>query len=208
MKRKGFLLSLISILLIVAAIVGMVVMVKNIDGVFKEESNKTNSGSKDDTNNSTDKDNTGSGSQGEDDDEVLKTDYYLNEATGTGYCVIGNTTYFFMKVEDYYADYTFGSGVTEEVHYQYFSIGYNNVKKFSAYEVNLMYSFDLIDWFKIDETTNGNGIYSNQLLDEHIYICYTTMVGCNSPGTVLEDLNQNVFCNPFYFQYNLDFGIG
>ncbi len=185
---------MISILLIVAAIVGMVVMVKNIDGVFKEESNTTNSGSKDDTNNSTDKDNTGSGSQGEDDDEVLKTDYYLNEATGTGYFVEGNVTYFFKKIQ-----------MEKAV------LNITNIAKYSSYSLVSKWSLDLNIWENINFVKEDNSSLGYQIYEpdaEYGYLCYTTMTDCNTPLLVLEDLNQNVFFNEAYLEYNFVDALG
>ena len=215
MKRKGFLLSVISLILIIAAFFAIFAMLKGIDGVFKEESNVMDSDSTDKTSSGNGGSSSGSDSGNNDssgDGEPVdpEMNYYINPTTNTGYVVDGDTTLFFKVVKGEYRDFTSADG-TETLYCDVLSIPSDAFKQYRSYSVTPKISFDMKQWSLVsfedslhEEVGREYGIPENGV----IYLAYTSILNCNTPQLALEDLNQNVFFNEEYFYYNLKRGFG
>ena len=218
MKRKGsFLWSLVSILLVIAAVVGMVVMVDKIGDEFeKAEENqsdiadKTPSGDKmpsgdSGSNSGSDSDNNGSSGDGEQIDPELN--YYINQTTNTGYVVQGDKTIFFKRIYPEMINNSAGVKVESSC----IKIGPNYMKQYSSYSLYLAKSSDFVLWEDVVFIPEYGEDWPDWIFfSDSGYLCvsYTSITNCNTPNLVLEDLNQNVFFNEEYFRVVHDTAAG
>ena len=183
-NKISWLFSLISILLIIAAVVGMVVMVDKIgdeffvveeDGGLGDEvsSGGSNSGTSSGNHNSENIQNDG------------RVTYYINESTNTGYCVIGDTTYFFKRIKPEWKvlEYVDSKDAVECTMVFVMSDGFSG---YSKYVVDVRCSYDLKRWSFIDyrNTDFEDGSKYDWLPTSEetpLYICYTSIKNCNPP---------------------------
>ena len=168
MKRKGsFLLSLISILLVIAAVVGMVVMVDKIGDEFeKAEEEQSDTADKTPSGNGasdsgSDSGNNDSSGDGEQIDPELN--YYINETTNTGFVVKGDKTIFFKKILPEWMLLSYVNE-TEEVECRALHVATDWYASYSNYDLLFWYSNNLNDWreivFEFEDFVDG-GKYSN-----------------------------------------------
>ena len=192
-NTKNIIILIISFALVLGIIFGAIALTKNVIGLFDDvKESETEIKAPDSESKETD---TSMPSESEsttvtEPKDEEDPDFYLNSLTNTGYSVVDNKTYFFIRVAR--IDST-----------PYFMAETENwIKSFDNYTVNVNYSFDAKNW---------TGMYNNGSVDwfyiskdpGYIYVSYTVISNCVNPSYVLEDLNQNVFFNTSYFKYQL-----
>ncbi len=201
-KGKAFtiIMSIISLLLIIGAIVGTVALVRNINDVFKEEPAVTEKPGDTNAGNDT---NTGGNTNTGTDTMAKPATMKIDEVNQTGYATVSGVTYFFKIIN---------KSSTES----YFTVLYKNIQPYSSYLTyktcsscgqnlpKLYVSWDLTSWqMPSYEYCNGGNSYFEGNCNTPIYVAYCFISGCTNPDLVLEDLNQNVFSNESMFKYNL-----
>lgn len=188
LKKKDILLSVVSLVLIGAAIVGMVALYRNVDESFS----KNYSDSTTDTGPS---DESSSGGNTSTDTTPVQGRYI--DPDGYGYQVIDNVTVFFKKVS------------LSEYHKQEISAGNGSYVRavvnaqapaYGTFVVTPKVSLDGIFWSDFGQTLCAEGTsseiqayYTNYSLDvQEVYISYTFVTDCAAPLKVLEDLRDNM----------------
>ncbi len=196
--KKNTILSLTSLLLIVAAIIGVVVLVRKIDESFDSFDKSEDSDTTQDNNLPSDSLGNSSGAvdssapSDSSGSSVNADKFYIDEASMTGFSTVGGVTYFFKVI----APDLDGNS--------YCLISDRNVKAYSSYEVNLKYSYDGVSWNSPYRYNEGeiNSYFEIDIYPK-CYLSYTSVIGCTDPFYVLEDLKQNVFTDTDMFRYTL-----
>lgn len=191
MKKRGAILSLVSLVLIVAAIIGTVILTRKIGDeldALGEDSDVTTE---------IPKDTSGSGSEDTSSSESEASAFYIDQATQTGYRTVNGTTYFFFVVEP-----------TS----RYLSVFYG-ADTFASYSVLAKYSLDGIAWNSYFDSIEGSsGMTCQDVQDmssvDKVYVAYTSIEGCTDPMFVLEDLKQNVFFDQSMFKVSFVSSVG
>jgi hypothetical protein len=208
--KNNIILSIIAILLVVAAIVGIVALYRNVDSAFdtvktdETTSSTGTSGNKPDTEKSPSETTDSSVETSKPSTDYVSDDFYINEQTQTGYRTIGNITYFFKIIEPFYnPDYNACNRCVW--------IKKNDIKAYSSYEVNLEYSHDSIQWDSCTDDLSWDDYGFQEFIKDDksvLYVSYTQIANCTNRAYVLSDLNANVFYDSSIFNYEVIWAAG
>ena len=194
--KQNIILSIVALLLIAGAVVGMIALVKGIENTFSsisKDSEKVTDTEKVPADTSSGDSSGGSSSSGS--SGTTENSFYLNTDTMTGYHTISGVTYFFKK-------YTPIDGQN------YISLYRQDIKSYGDFTVDVRYSYDAVSWFNFDWWGVSSGDLGQTSVGNGIYVLYTSVSGCTNPDIILEDLNQNVFFEESVFKVSRVGAIG
>lgn len=203
--KNNIIVSIIALLLVAAAIVGMVALYRNVDSAFDtDKTDETSSGSE--TSGSTSNTEKPSPETTKPSSDYVSDDFYIDEVNQTGYRTIGNITYFFKVIKPVYnptyQDYNCCVYIKE-----------NGLNSYASYEVIPEYSHDSLLWenfsHRIEPNVSDFDFQEFILSDDGVmYISYTHIANCTDRAYVLSDLNANVFSNSSLFKYEVIWAAG
>ena len=186
-KGENILIVIISLALVACVVMGCVAAFKRIYELFSEE--------KDTGTTETDvPDDTESDVVSDTEPSITDPNLYINEATGTGYHIVDNKTYFFRV-------YEYDASLENDLVFNDASF-----KTFDSYSCIFYYaivndSTTDITWKTQPLLSNAESLSNSLSLtstNHTIYITYTVISDCSNPTYVLSDLNQNVFFDDGY----------
>ena len=204
MKKSDIFVSIVALVLVGAALFGMVALYRNIDDAFNSDETTVAT----DTNGNvveTEKpapetskpsENTGN--------NFVSDDFYIDEVNQTGYRTIGNVTYFFKVIKPVYNPTYMSCN-------RCVWIKNNAIYPYSFYEVSLMYSHDSFQWISCSDKSSWYDYGFQEFIKDDksvLYVTYTQIVNCTNRAYVLSDLNANVFSDSSIFDYDVIWAAG
>ena len=196
--KNNIILSIIALLLVAAAVVGMVALYRNIDDVFETDKTDETTSVTETTGNTVNTDNS-SPETSKPSTDYVSDDFYIDEVNQTGYRTIGNVTYFFKVIKPVY-------NPTYQSYNRCVWIENNAVFPYASYEVNLQYSFDSLQWSSCLDDGSWDDYGFQEFIpsnDGVMYVTYTEISNCTNRAYVLSDLNANVFFDTSVFKYEV-----
>lgn len=194
MKNNNIVLSIIAILLVAAAVVGIVALYRNIDEIFDTGEEEITKVPVESTGNTA---NAGTSSTDTDDDFVYG-DFYVDKVNMTGFHTYSDAsdpsvsvTTFFKVFECICEDSSSNCVLT---------IKKEDIEAVEEYGLYLKFSYDGKTW---QDVSYEEGVYTAIIPNDTgvLYIGYLHKPNCTDPAYVLSDLNANFFTDPNLFKY-------
>ena len=193
-----FVAGIIGILLIIAAIGGLVFLFNKIEPSLSSTDSTTAITTDVPVTNipSTNSPSTSAPSTSAPDDNIDKI-VYASGVTA-GYSVVNDYTYFFFFFDNDSSKRVFwkASNLQDESNY--------DIKPYGDYDLFIASSYDGVDWELDEYDFHEFSVASGYRL----YVSYTRIFNCKNPDYVLEDLKQNVFSNENYFNWRIENAAG
>lgn len=185
--KKNIIVSIIALVLVAAAIVGMVALYRNIDEVFEtDETTSTIQTS-------------GNAANTEKPAPDLEVDFYIDDVNMSGWYTYSDAADPSLSVTTFFKVFECVCGGSSSC---VLTINKEDVEAVQEYNLYLKISYDGKTWYDV---SYEDGVFQQIIPNDTgiLYVGYLHIVNCESRAYVLSDLNANFFTDKNLFKYEL-----